>query len=479
MNIPIDSITVLSRQRASAEVDDLFVASVARRLIHPIVLRRENGNDAPILVVGERRLKALAKIGLTELEEGTHFRFFEDLSETEAKTVELEENVKRSDLPWRDHVAAIAALHELYRAANPDWTVPRTAEELSLNKDHTAKILLINKNLASPMLRDCGGIKQAISILENVAERRIAAIIGDIAQAGNDIFETKDEGKDNENAPAQERNDENPNAVFDETGGDNTSEAPRQARDESGGIPNVGPIPQKALVKPAVLNIDFVRWIKSYSGPKFTLIHCDFPYDIEYKQYAKSKTSTDEDYEGVGSDFWILLDALCDNLDKIASYQSHLMFWFSMKFYERTRKRLIDANLVVHDHPLIWFKTDNAGIIPGTDGTWPRRIYETAFLCSRGKRSLVKPLANAYGAPTASNPVHPSQKPEPVLHHFFSMLVDDTTDVLDPTCGSGTALRAAEFVGARSVLGLELDPKYAETAEALTQNARALRRIHR
>jgi site-specific DNA-methyltransferase (adenine-specific) len=82
---------------------------------------------------------------------------------------------------------------------------------------------------------------------------------------------------------------------------------------------------------------------------------------------------------------------------------------------------------------------------------------------------------NSYAAPTAGNKIHPSQKPEPMLRFFLQMLVDETTTMLDPTCGSGAALRAAEDLGAKSVLGLELDPNYAQSANTMTLKARVLR----
>lgn len=465
MNIPTNSIVVSNRQRTEKDIDDLFVASVAKRLIHPIVLRR-NGSDEPTLVVGERRLLALKKAEINELIENVHFRFFDDLSPTEAQVIELEENIKRSDLSWRDHVSAIAGLDKIYCETNPDWNLRKTAQELNLNYDWTSKVLIVSKHLNSPALRDAGSIKQAISILENAASRRIASIIGEISNAGQNIFQTS--------TPESEKPfNENPSNTY------NPLLLDTNNRVDNVPLDPILPIPPRPKAPQAVLNADFIEWTKTYSGPKFTFIHCDFPYDLDYKQYAESKTSTAEDYDGTGTSYWELLDTLCDNIEKLASYQSHVMFWFSMKHYDATKKRLAASSLFVHDHPLFWLKTDNAGIIPGNDGTYPRRIYETAFLCSRGKRPLVKPLANAYGAPTAANAIHPSQKPEPVLRHFLSMFVDETTDVLDPTCGSGSALRAAEDLGARSVLGLELNIKYVETAESMCQNARAMRRISR
>jgi DNA modification methylase len=57
-----------------------------------------------------------------------------------------------------------------------------------------------------------------------------------------------------------------------------------------------------------------------------------------------------------------------------------------------------------------------------------------------------------------------SIKPEPVLREFFRMFVDEFTTMLDPTCGSGTALRAAEGLGAKRVLGIEIDKEFVDRA---------------
>ena len=59
---------------------------------------------------------------------------------------------------------------------------------------------------------------------------------------------------------------------------------------------------------------------------------------------------------------------------------------------------------------------------------------------------------------------------------YQQLVVDETTDFLDPTCGSGSSLRAAESLGARTVLGLEINPDYANAAEAETQRFRLKRR---
>ena len=76
----------------------------------------------------------------------------------------------------------------------------------------------------------------------------------------------------------------------------------------------------------------------------------------------------------------------------------------------------------------------------------------------------MRPVANAFSSPSAKT-VHMSEKPRPVLHHFFRLFVDEFSTVLDPTCGSANALAVAEEMNAQKVLGLEMDDEFYELAK--------------
>jgi|SRR5579863_198246 len=465
-------IIVRNRQRKDlGNLTSLENSIKTRGQIHPIVVRTEP-DDSIVLMVGGRRLQACINLGIPVKAD-----FWDDLDDTTAKAVELEENIKRSDLSWRDHATAVGELHQLYKDTRPDWTVQKTASEISMAPSQIHLILTVFKNLASPLLNNSQSLDQSYSILQNTAERKTAQIVADIISASKEIFDSASNSQEKNN----ERDSIGPDGR-DDSGVNNVTNGQglinSEKDDADSHSSNLSRSLSSTSISPKIiLNTNFLTWVAKYSGPQFNLIHCDFPYSIQYDSYAKSISSTTEDYDFSG--FFDLLDPLVENINKIASYSSHIMFWFSMKFYEQTKQKLESSGLYVHDHPLIWHKTDNAGIIPGRDNAFPRRVYETAFLCSRGRRTLVKSLSNTYGCPTSDKPIHPSQKPEPMLRHFFSMLIDETTDFFDPTCGSGTALRAADAVGARSVLGVEIDPAYAASAESAFQTSWLLRKAIR
>jgi DNA modification methylase len=463
MELKLSDIIVPPRQRA-AEIDDHFAESIRKRLIHPIVLRQTN--EGPTLVVGARRLLALARLGTDPLIENEHFRFLQNLSPDEAEIVELEENIKREEMPWRDHIQTVAKIHKIY-SQRKGWTVSQTAQEISIAENFLYKILMISRKLDSLLLKNATGIAHAYSILQVAADRAAGDIVTKISAAGKEVFtpQTADISTIEEKINFE-------NALEVSTGTSMLSTPSTISHSTPRLIVSTSP---KSEPSPDIIECkSFQTWLETYAGPKFNLIHCDFPYNIDYKSYGTSITSTSEDYDT--KPFNELLEAFTQNLDKFCSYQAHVVFWFSMEFYEQARLALEVAGLSVHRHPLIWFKSDNSGIVPGRDNQYTRRVYETAFLCSRGRRPLVKTLANLYSAPNPSNPIHPTQKSEPMLRHFLSMLVDENTDVFDPTCGSGSALRAADSLGARKVFGLEMNPDYARRAIQATAEARFKRR---
>lgn len=465
------------RQLNLADIEDIKASIKANGIIEPLVVRSEAGEH--ILVAGERRLLSALDLGLTVVP----VHHFEELSETEAEVLELEENIKRKELHWRDHVRSVGRIHTLYKERDKDWRVEQTCQALSLHQTHLHKLLRVFEALDSPRIANVDNIEAAYNTLQHFAERKAASIVGDILAAGATAFVPKDATTEVVGATASGTVDV---TIAAETDLFVFASSVGVANVDTGAQTEAATIVKHTLAAspppPPVLCANFLEWAKTYSGPKFSVIHCDFPYGNYRGGESKGGlTAADGDafYDNHEEIYWTLLAGLTENLDRIMSYAAHLIFWFNMNFYTETVLKLRQAGLTVHDHPLIWFKTTGGGgigVAPGTAATYPRRTYDTALLAVRGKRPLAKAGSNSYVAPTVGNKIHPSQKSESMLRYFLGLVVDETTSVLDPTCGSASALRAAEDLGAKSVLGLELDPTYAAAANTKMYQARALRR---
>jgi ParB family transcriptional regulator, chromosome partitioning protein len=406
------------RQRRELTDIDTLADSIRRLgLIHPIVVTR-----ALELVAGERRFTACSRLGWTQIS----VQFVDELDPGQLQAIELEENVKRQDIPWQDQVQAIKSYHALRAAQTPDWTHHNTGEALGLSPSHITLMINIANEVerGNQLVIDAPQLSVAKGLVRRVLERRDQEVLDKLHES----FHT-------------------------------ASAAPQAVAED-------------------ILTVDFIQWVEGTVVPRFNMIHCDFPYGIEADNFNQGGAAAHGGYIDTRDHWHRLMAALAVLTAKFTTPSCHLMFWFAMRkgperLYEPTARALGQMGWNINPMPLIWSKSDGTGIVPDPE-RGPRQIYETCFLGSKGDRKIVRAKANAYHCPTDSK-FHMSTKPEPMLRHFFEMLVDENTVILDPTCGSGSALRAAESLGAKYILGLESNPGYAEGARAELARARKLR----
>jgi adenine-specific DNA-methyltransferase len=92
--------------------------------------------------------------------------------------------------------------------------------------------------------------------------------------------------------------------------------------------------------------------------------------------------------------------------------------------------------------------------------------HEQAFLLAKGNPPRPEPekaLSDVLEWSYTGNRLHPTQKPVGALMPLVRAFSAKGELVLDPFCGSGSCLVAAQYLG-RRYLGIEIDPAYADTA---------------
>ena len=446
-----------TRQRKEIVIDDLLESIPRRGVLVPIIVVAEPGPaEQPYkLIAGERRYTASRKLGLPDIPA----RLLTDLSPTEQRIVELEENLRRKDLGWQDQCIAIATIHDVLsqQHSESDWTYAKTAENIGYGQAWVQRCCRIAKELHRDNVRTMDTATRAYNFLsredERVAADAVSNILSSASKAANEAFDGEggiDPLDDLLNAPT-------------------TPEKPANAPAKSARI-----IPPIAPVENSILQQSFLDWAPAYDGEPFNLIHCDFPYGVNVFGGKWSGKQTTSGYQDTADIYEKLITCLCENLDNIMAHSGHLVFWLSgdITIQAKTLQMFSDLapQLAFCNFPLVWVKSDNVGIVPDPKRE-PRRIYETALIASREDRLLVKPVSNAISHPT-NKEHHPHTKPEPVLKHFLSMFVDSNTRLLDPTCGGGSALRVAEALGAEHVLGLEINDEYVANARRALQHFR-------
>lgn len=212
----------------------------------------------------------------------------------------------------------------------------------------------------------------------------------------------------------------------------------------------------KVSTEVPIINADLFEYFKTYDGPAFNFIHFDPPYGINFHLSAGLNKANTERYSDSPEDYKRMIEIGLPLIPKEES--CHLMLWHSFQNYAYTCLTLRQQGWKVFTYPLIWQKSDNSGIMPDPRREG-RRNYEVCIMASLGDRQLVQSVSNAYYGPMERDG-HPSAKPRAMLSHFFRMFVDESTIMLDPTCGSGNAVRIAKDLHAASVLGLEIDNNF-------------------
>jgi ParB family transcriptional regulator, chromosome partitioning protein len=327
-------------------------------------------------------------------------QYTDELDPVELELLELEENTKRLDLTWQERAAATTRYHELKLAVNPDWNKEKTAKALGITRQYASTQMDIHKS-KDPLVKEAKEFATAKGIINRQAERQIEAA-------------------------------------------------------------NLATLKLKPDEMHRILNKNFTEWALTYDGPKFNLIHCDFPYGIGADKFNQGAADTHGGYTDTFETYQRLVLCLRAHGDRFISESAHLIFWFSMVHYRWTLDSLSAEGWTVDPFPLVWFRADNSGILPDPN-RGPRRVYETAFFCHRGDRKIVRAVSNLCASPSDKSS-HMSVKPVEMLTHFFRMVVDENTTLLDPTCGSGSAIRAAKALKAKLTLGLEINDEFSKRA---------------
>ena len=403
------------RQRQSTGFEPNLITELASSLatvglINPIVV-----NEKGELIAGERRLVAAKQLGWDEID----VRQFNDLPREQQYLIEIEENVKRAELAWKDHVEAVRTYHQMKVDLDPNWELVNTANALGFSPLKVARDLKLGEHLEQEEKE--GGSAIANSSNYTTARQKVE----------------KKEARRKE-------------AILD--GIELDSKKPRK-------------------INYSLLNTDFVKWAKNYKGKeKFNFVHCDFPYGIDAQQKGSlNEKGGHEQYDDSPEIFEQLMLGFSKYKDNFLSENCHIMFWQATNKLESTRQMLHTMGFKTLKNPLIWFKTSGGGICPDPR-FHPKHVYETALIAYRGERMLAQGAISDCVAAANINELHKNEKPKEMLTHYFRMFIDGQTRMLDPTMGCGNSIWCARKTGALFSLGIELNQSIYKTAESNIKN---------
>ena len=132
MQVKISEIVINPRQRKELTEEDIDERAASMKKFGQLqnIVLNETDDGTLELVAGFTRIMAAMQLGWEEIDA----KLQEDLSDVEKKEMELEENIQRKQLEWHEEANAIAEIHAMRQAADPEWSMSKTAQMVGKSK---------------------------------------------------------------------------------------------------------------------------------------------------------------------------------------------------------------------------------------------------------------------------------------------------------------------------------------------------------
>lgn len=427
--VKISDVIIRDRQRKEitpADLLELKKSILGRGLLHPPVISLQP--DGPVLVAGERRLKAISELH----SEGQIIKFdgkdlppfmlpfttIAEMTPLALAEAELEENLIRLNLPWLELCEAKAKIHEMRKAINPGQTATATAKEIAAKQGidpatitgsstaarEVQQALLINKHKHDPAVAKA---KSAAAAEKIILDKKEAAFRARLAALADTI-----------------------------------------SHDHK------------------LLKGDCREVMKTFPDNSFDIIFSDPPYGISADSAKKeSKHYYDDSPDNALS----IYEFIISEGFRVTKPKATLLLWCDIEHFIKLRTYAQQQGWTCWRTPLIYAKGET-GFAP-----WGRagyvRTYEILLYAVKGQKELyypggpdVKTRANIErDRQIKKTNQHAAEKPVLVLESYLQAIGLEGHTILDPCCGSGPIFIAGHRRH-MSVTGIELDEHYYNVA---------------
>jgi DNA modification methylase len=205
----------------------------------------------------------------------------------------------------------------------------------------------------------------------------------------------------------------------------------------------------KNLLVNRILHDDCVQVMRQLPARSIDFILTDPPYLVNYRDRDGRSIQNDNNADWLEPAFREAYRVLKPNSFMVAFYS-----WTKVdRFMDAWRSA--DFHAVGH---LVFRK------MYSSQARFLKYQHEQAYLLAKGQPALPEhPIADVIDMPYSGNKLHPTQKSVAALLPLIEAFSQVGSVVLDPFCGSGSTLIAAQKLN-RRYLGIELDTSHHATA---------------
>lgn len=373
------------------------------------ILCTMNGEGRPVLVAGERRLRACS---LADME--IKYVLKEEADWIMLREIELEENIQRENLTWDEECDAKLELHE-FKQEQLGETQPGKPGGHSV------------KDTAVMLGESTGNVSEDIELAKFAQEFEEVRDAKKKTEAKKIVKRIKDELK---------RGIKLQKAIIDSGGEKTPEEAAKDDLNE-----------QLLFYSGCIKEGKMEECLQEFKDGFFNIVIWDPPWQVGLSDVRKKGGGTRDFEDSDDPEFKRFADQLKQITKKMAD-ASHLYLFFGIVHYHRVYQVLKDAGLETNGIPIIWYK-QGAHVTRNPD-IWPGRSYEPIAYARKGSKNLVRkgsPDVIITQMPTeAIKQSHPSAKHPSVMLELLQRSAEPGDKILDPMCGSGMTGVACEVL---------------------------------
>jgi len=442
LSVAISNIKDENRQRKDYGDIQALAESIRRfGIIQPIVLT-DSGMEIT-LVAGGRRLAACRYLGWTELAHARDFIWRKELDDDNGKlqlqAVELEENLRRKELSWPEHIAAKQRLFELMQGihgVSKGFGAGKSKENDGFSLRKLAAMLGENPSVTSRDLELAGFVRSHPMLASLPTKADAVRKLGvAVTVAAMQIAAKK-------------------SSVTSSPKGDGTSTIadimPTQ------GTPNVE-VPAPSEERWKLYEGPFEENIPAVADESVDLVLTDLPYNIGLGDSSASHSAGLGGFSDRGLDIVKLCADVAVHSFRVLRENRFGVFFYGMNYHQELYDALTTAGFTVDVYPFIWLRDRSA---PPDGFARYSKCYDPALIASKGVPRFIRPnLPNAVSIPSVRGPerLHAAQKPLGIMQKFVEDMTTPGCVVLDMFAGAGTTGAAALQTGRKAIL-FELEP---------------------
>lgn len=412
-----------------AYIDELADSMTRLGVISPLAVQKRDGGYE--LIAGGCRIKAIEKAGLR----GVPVQIYPpDLSKEDLLSIELEENLKRRDLDWKERVKGTKMLEDLKiaqlgrRSTGSDdegWSQQRTSELLGVSRSTVQKDVQLAEAIEEyPELAECKTASEATLRLDGIKRKMLEAEL---------VKRMEEDAKSSTIGTARQ-----------------------------------------AIVDSYML-CDFFEGVKAVPDGSVNFVELDPPYGIDFKDLHKNIEVAKEhlgqtaaqyvsraDYVEVKRDEYLdFIERVLAECYRVMAPNSWIIVWHSTEWTSMMTTMMRDAGFAVKPACIFWYK-------PGRGRTYNPHLeipvdYEPILYGRKGVPTLQKmghsSIFECSSCPPGETKYHPTQKPILLMIHLLEIFTIPGDTVMVPFLGSGATLLAASNIK-RKAFGFELSEPY-------------------